>query len=256
MILMAELKIVGPNSISDEKSREYIVSGKTVDQLANSFTSTEKQFSDAGAYISNNTVTSDEVDKALQGKMTYSRLNSEVEKYWHAQDVGTKLAVMPADGVFTNRDFGYQPPKNASYALVSMINEKWPEFRPATEVVGIKDIEFSIVAPRPSADNGYYMNRYKLLIWSFMTFESRLGYQLTIYLEAKHGDNDFKTVCVNETPGGSGYKVMRFPQVNHEYIVNSGEKITIRRNVVGAHFNAKTTGGRLLAILVPEGDTF
>ena len=41
MISMAELKIVGPNSISDEKSRENIVSGKTVDQLANSFTSTE-----------------------------------------------------------------------------------------------------------------------------------------------------------------------------------------------------------------------
>ena len=76
MILMAELKIVGPNSISDDKSRENIVSGNTVDQLANSFTSAEKQFSDAGAYIANNTVTSDEVDKALQVKMTYSRLNS------------------------------------------------------------------------------------------------------------------------------------------------------------------------------------
>ena len=252
---MPELRYVGPESVSDEKMKDNVVSAINVDNLASSFTSAENQFNDANVYITNNTVPSYRVEQDLKGKLSYSELNAEVEKYWHSQDVGTRLAVIPSDGVFTNRDFNYQPPKNASYALVSMINEKWPEFRPTTEFIGIKDIEYSIVAPRPSADNGYYINRFKLLVWSFMTFNSRLSYHLTTYIEAKHGDNDFKTVALSETSSSSGYKVARFPQIDYNYVVNAGEKITIRRNVVGAHFNANATGGRLLAILVPEGDT-
>ena len=255
MIFMAELKYVGPESITDTKLKDNVVSAINVDNLASSFSSSESQFSDASVYITKNTVPSYRAEQDLKGKLTYNELNSEVEKYWHSQDVGTRLAVMPADGVFTNRDFNYQPPKNASYALVSMINEKWPDFRPASEILGFKDIEFSIVAPRPSADNGYFINRFKLLVWSFMTFDSRLSYHLTTYIEAKHGDREFKTVALSETSSSSGYKVVRFPQIDHDYIVNAGEKVTIRRNVVGARFNANATGGRLLAILVPEGDT-
>ncbi len=255
MILMAELRYVGPESVSDEKLKDNVVSAINVDNLASSFTSAENQFNDASIYITKNTVPSYRAEQDLKGKLSYTELNSEVEKYWHSQDVGTRLAVMPADGVLTNRDFNYQPPKNASYALVSMINEKWPEFRPASEIIGFKDIEYSIVAPRPSADNGYYINRFKLLVWSFMTFDSRLSYHLTTYIEAKHGDNDFKTVAFGETSSSSGYKMVRFPQTDYDYVVNAGEKVTIRRNVIGARFNANATGGRLLAILVPEGDT-